>query len=180
LKAALTTIGSILFLPFAVFIVVAVVLFLIVTFFALTPRTAWDNYKWRARFKRLGRYKNPDVHPHLLSGGTLIVHSPARGWALTQCWWTPDDIASISPVSIPNDDDRGAHARSNTDKLEMPFDAWVYQRYLNTDDGSPTLLAYRRGDRYPQRLLTLKPNFGCVESWSAPVPRCSAIGDDGG
>ncbi len=141
---------------------------------------AWDNHKWRAALKRRGRYRNPSVCPHSISTGTLIIDSPTPGWGLTQCWWTSDDITAISPVPIPTSEDRDAHTRADTDKLEMPFDVWVYEQYLNADCGSATLLAFRRGERYARRLTKTKPGLTCVESWSAPVPRSERITDESG
>jgi hypothetical protein len=175
----LKTTGKLLMLPVAIIVATPVVLFLLCAIIVTFPRSLWSDYCWRRQLHRKGRYKNPAIQNDCLSSGTLIVDSPTVGWAITQCWWTPDDVAAISPESIPTDEDRKSHIAEKPQRLELPFDRWVSKRYLDANAGTAILLARRRGEK-TATTIAQRTNIPIVKSWSGPIAFASTSGKTSG
>ena len=162
------TIQKLLILPIAIVVAMPVLLFLVCAIIVTFPRSMWFDYCWRTQLRRKGRYRNPTVRNDCLNSGTLIVDSPTVGGAITQCWWTPDDVVAISPELVPTDEDRNSHIAEKPDRLELPFDRWVSQRYLDANTGTATLLAFRQGEK-TAATIALQRNIPIVKSWSGPI-----------
>ncbi len=145
-----------------------IALFFLFYILFVVPRGIYDNYCWRRRLKRAGRYKGSLVHFESIRTGTLIVDSPALGWNVSQCWWTPLDLPSISPEPVPTDEDRDCFLRNNPRELEMPFDRWVYKTFLDSDSGTAILLCTRGGDLLAERIQRTA-NISVVKCWSGPI-----------
>lgn len=168
MKQLLRVLRKVLLFPIAILVAIPVVLFFVVVIAVSLPRSLWLSHLWRQKLRRDGRYKNPAIQFDSLTTGTLIVDSPTVGWNITQCWWTPECIAEISPEPIPTDDDRDSHIRSKAEQLELPFDRWVSKRYLDANAGTAVLIGYRRGDVLA-RMISRRANLPIVKSWSGPI-----------
>jgi hypothetical protein len=175
----LKTIQKLLMLPFAIVVATPVVLFLVCAIIVTFPRSLWSDYYGRKQLRRKGRYKNPEIRNDCLNSGTLIVDSPTVGWAITQCWWTPDDVGAISPEPIPTDEDRKLHVAEKPERLELPFDRWVSKRYLDANDGTATLLALRKGEK-TANTIAQRTNIPIVKSWSGPIAFATTSGRTSG
>ena len=159
---------KLLMLPIAIIVATPVVLILLCAIIVTYPRSLWSDYCWRAQLRRKGRYKNPAIQKDRLNSGTLIVDSPTVGWAITQCWWTPENVGAISPEPIPTDEDRKSHIAEKPERLELPFDRWVSKRYLDANAGTAILLALRRGEKTAATIVKRR-NIPIVKSWSGPI-----------
>lgn len=168
MMAVLRVIRNWVFLPFGIVIGVFVFLVLAIMFLATVPQSIWRANRWRSKLRRDRRYRNPEIRPDTISGGTLIVDSPTVGWGITHCWWTPDDILNCSPTPIPTEDDRHWHVRSDPDRLEFPFDRWVNEKYLCENAGTAILIGYRRGDALANRIAN-RNDIPIVKTWSGPI-----------
>ncbi len=133
------------------------------------PQWLWYNYKWKSLLVQQGRFRNPQIAVAELRSGTLIVDSPTLGWGLLRCWWTPDELRTITPHAIPSDNDRQQHIEAEPERLELPFDRWVHSQYLDSDTGSAILLATRRGNQFAARCTKLNPALDIVNTWSGSV-----------
>jgi hypothetical protein len=71
--------------------------------------------------------------------GTLICEFLANGHGC-RYWWTPDDIAAISPFPFPHSSDE---IQTKSDERFADFYKWCYKRYANPKTG----MAYLVGDR---------------------------------
>lgn len=179
MMTVLKTIRTLVLLPFAIVVGTPVFLVMVIIILAHMPRTIWLNHCWRSKLHRDGRYRNPAIKPESIDAGTLIVDSPTVGWAITQCWWTPENILDLAPDSIPSADERDRYLRSNPDRLELPFDRWVSARYLDANAGTAILLGYRRGDAVARR-ITNRVDIPVVKSWSGPIAQFPNKTQDGG
>ncbi len=159
----------ILLAAIAVVVGLPVLAFVAIVMLVHLPGGLWHNYRWKSKLRRNGRYRNRSLDVSRINHGTLIVDSPTLGSGLRQCWWTPDDILATCPCSIPSCEDRTRHMKSRPDTLQLPFDAWCYQRYLHEDSGSAILLATRRGHQCAEKITNRSAKVGRVDSWSAPV-----------
>ncbi len=164
-----------------VLLVVAVLVLYFTAFWILyaIPRGIYESYCWRRSLKIAGRYKTQLYHAESIRTGTLIIDSPALGWNVKHCWWTPLDLKSISPEPIPTANDRDSHLRGEHEELEMPFDRWVYKNLLDIKSGTATLLCVRRGDLLAKRIQRMA-NIPVVESWSGPIRLRESNMDAGG
>ena len=171
--AVLRFIRGLLLAPFAVIIglpgLLFILLFMAIVFIAYLPKGLWWEYKWKSRLRRRGRYRNETLDITTVDHGTLIVDAPSLGWGVQSCWWTVDRILDICPYTVPTLEDRKQHIQKKPDRLELPFDVWCYDNYINADNGSAILLTPRRGDRYAKRLTARSSSIDRVDSWSAPV-----------
>jgi hypothetical protein len=164
----LRTTRKLLMFPIAIIVAMPVVLFLLCLIIVTYPRSLWSDHCWREQLRRKGRYKNPAIQNDRLNSGTLIVDSPTVGWAITHCWWTPEDVGAISPEPIPTDEERKSHIANKPERLELPFDRWVSKRYLDANAGTAILLALRRGDKTAAKIAQRR-NIPIVKSWSGPI-----------
>ena len=125
--------------------------------------------RWYRKLRIAGRTRSPAALLGSNQCGTLIVDNPSLGCNTTYCWWTPDDLESLSPNPIPTDDDRNNTIKSKSDgKLSHPFDRWVYERYLALETGTAILLSTRRGHKIEAKLHSRSPTYKVVTSWSGP------------
>ena len=101
--------------------------------------------------------------------GTLIVDQPGWGAKAKYCWWTPDDLDSLSPVRITPLADRIESLKFKLDADSLPLDRWIYDTYLSRDSGMAYLVTTKRGDLVATQLQTDMVNLKIIETWSAPV-----------
>ncbi len=100
--------------------------------------------------------------------GTLIVNRTTPDFTKSNCWWTPDDILTIAPCDMPDDNER--RKLQSSDSKAHDFDLWCFQKYLSIDSGSAVLiLPVYNGARMASILKLRKPNIKLVLSWSALV-----------
>src|SRR4051812_30874654 len=86
-----------------------------------------SEFRFRARMWRCGRLlRLSQLHDRVTKEGlgTLIINSPSLGWGITQAWWTPEKVLSLSPYTAPTDDeyDNGAEARQ-----WIGWDRWIWE-----------------------------------------------------
>ena len=125
--------------------------------------------RWYRTLRIAGRTQSPSALLRSHQCGTLIVNYPSLGWNTSHCWWTPDEVESLSPIPIPTDDDRNNRIKSKNDgKLSHPFDRWGYERYLALETGTAILLSTRRGHKIAAKLHSQSPTYKVVTSWSGP------------
>jgi|688.fasta_scaffold1069776_1 hypothetical protein len=165
----LRLIRSLLLLPVAVVIGLPVAVFLGAVIAWHLPSEFLENHRWRQKLALAGRLNRSKTFRDRLTTGTLIVDSPTLGWGLLHCWWTADDIPSLSPIPEPTDGDREKHMRSDSHSLCLPWDRWIAKTYLDRDDGKAILIATRRGDRIAELITAKSSAIHAVRSWSAPV-----------
>ena len=106
--------------------------------------------------------------------GTLIVDQPGWGGKAKYCWWTPDDLDSLSPVQITPLADRIESLESMLDADSLPLDRWIYDTYLSRVCGTAYLVTTKRGDLIATQLQTDMVNLKLIETWSAPVTEFGA------
>ncbi|MFK7822317.1 MAG: hypothetical protein AB8G99_26725 [Planctomycetaceae bacterium] len=165
---------TIVIAPFVIVVAIPALALALMFFASLLPRWLWSNHKWKRALARNGRFRNPKVIVAKLDTGTLIVDSPTLGWGLKQCWWTPDEIRTITPHPVPTEATREAHYETEPETPGLPFDRWVHSHYLDTDGGSAILLSFRRGDRFAAKCKRRNPALDIVSTWSGPVREPSA------
>ncbi len=165
----LRLIRSLLVLPFAIVIGLPVAVILGVMIAFQLPSMFIENYRWRQRLSLAGRLNRTKAFRDSLANGSLIVDSPTLGWGLLQCWWTTDDVPSLSPMPEPTDADREKHMRSDSNTLCLPWDRWIANTYLDRDNGKAILIATRRDDRIAELITAKASTIHIVRSWSAPV-----------
>lgn len=166
--AILRAIRNVALFPFFLIVALSALLGVAILVAINWPHGALLHHRWKSNLRRQGRYRNKKLNLSELTGGTLIVDAPALGWNVLYCWWTPDDLPTLTPFTIPSTAERKNHVHGTPDKLQMDFDEWCYENYLSVDTGSAILLATRRGDHFSQKLIQDAPNIGCVETWSGP------------
>lgn len=160
---------SVMLLPFAIIIglVVAIVLGGMIALHL--PSMLLENHRWRRKLSLANRLNQTKSFRDQLATGTLIIDSPTLGRGLLQCWWTADDIPSLSPMPEPTDADRYELLRSNPDALPLAWDRWIANTYLDRGGGKGILIATRYGDRIAERITAQSSAIHVVRSWSAHV-----------
>lgn len=167
--AILRAIRNAAFFPFFLLLAPFILLGVTIIVAIQLPYCTILHHQWRSKLRRQGRYRNRKMNlTETLGGGTLLVDSPTLGWNVKYCWWTPDDLRSLSPYVLPTDVDRENHIHAQTDKLQLDFDEWCFEKYLSVDTGSAILLATRKGDKFAEKLMQNAPDVACVYTWSAP------------
>ncbi len=165
----LRRIRSLLLLPIAIVIGLPVAIILVAMIACHLPSMFLENHRWRQKLALAGRLNRTKAFRDRLTTGTLIVDSPSLGWGLLQCWWTADDVPSLSPMPEPTDADREKYMRSDSNSLCLPWDRWIAKTYLERDVGKAILIATRRGDRIAKLITAKSSAIHAVRSWSAPV-----------
>ena len=92
-----------------------------------------------------------EVEQHLQTGsGTLIIEQAQK--QSHRLWWTPDDVASSSPVPVP------AFAEIDFVVFDSaaPFTSWCFERYLSPSSGT-ALLTRSVGLQFPPGFI--EPGF---------------------
>ena len=160
---------NIILAPIWILIAGVVLLALLVIYIPVMCSAFVAGRRWRRALRIAGRTQSPYALLRSQVSGTLILDCPSLGWNTTYCWWTPDDIQSLAPISMPTDEDRRNTFKSRDDgKLSHPFDRWVYERYLAQETGTAILLSTRRGDRLATKLHFKFPSHKIIWSWSGP------------
>ena len=122
--------------------------------------------RWRMR--QSGRYLSLfAVRDRIAAcGGTLIIEQPSLGWNFTHAWWTPDDILSTSPFSVPTTDDYKAAA----EKMScLDWDKWIWDNYTCLEDGRAFLLRVWSGASMERKLKNSFSDLNVVRTWTALV-----------
>ena len=155
---------ALLFLPFAL---IAIIFFFSLVLLVLAPMLVIENYQWKKKLKRQGRYKNKDFSLDQSNEGTLIVDSPTLGWKVKHCWWTPDDIRELSPfpLATPADHERDLQSKSKP-RTNCEFERWLYDTYLSNETGSAILLRTRNCERFAEQLSFKVPSLSVMHTWS--------------
>ena len=96
------------------------------------------NYFFERRIRRRMRHSRrylslADVRERIAAhGGALIIENPSLGWNFTHAWWTPDDLLSTSPFSVPTDEDY----KNAAEKMKcLEWDKWCWDNYTCLDNG---------------------------------------------
>jgi hypothetical protein len=77
-----------------------------------------------------------DLEPWLESGkGTLIVEQANKRYERT--WWTTEDVANLSPVGLPSEEEPDYHVPRIRDP--HPFVFWCLEQYLHPETGRALL-----------------------------------------
>jgi len=103
-----------------------------------------------------------EVEQHLQAGsGTLIIETAQK--QSHRLWWTPDDIAAVSPIRVP--------AFADIDFVlfdpAAPFTRWCFERYLSLHGGT-AFLTRSVG-------LTFPPGFVSPDYFTARFPAARVI-----
>lgn len=135
----------------------------------LLVRSRLAHRNWLRCLRSSERIVTPTkVTSHRVSG-TLIVDQPDWGGTKKYCWWTPDDIAALSPVETTPLSDRIETLNWKIDRDGLPFDLWFYRKYLHANDGLASLVTTDRGDLVASRLQATKVGLQVIETWSGVV-----------
>ena len=131
------------------------------------PVATFSHLKWKSNLRKQARYRNPK--PRSVAFGTLIVDSPTTSGKNKYCWWTPDDIFSLSPHTVPSIVSReDLDFEPPPDQVQSEFDDWCYVNYLSPVTGSAVLFATWKGCRFAKNLMQNEPELKRVEVWSGP------------
>lgn len=103
-----------------------------------------------------------EVEQHLRAGsGTLIIETGHKQGH--RFWWTPDDIAAVSPIPVP--------AFADIDFVlfnpAAPFTRWCFERYLSLQGGT-AFLTRSVG-------LTFPPGFISPDYFTSRFPAARVI-----
>ena len=129
----------------------------------------FEQRKWLREMRASGRTRTAEELAEGEKSGTLIVDNP--GWAgkSKYCWWTPDDIESLAPMSITPFEERMESLKSEFGPDSLPLDRWVYDNYLSDTIGKAYLVAARGGDLVASKLQTQMIDSKLIRTWSGPV-----------
>jgi hypothetical protein len=109
------------------------------------------------------------------NSGTLIVDRPGVNLKATHCWWTNENVADLSPVPIPADDERLGHCMETRGAIPHEFDVWCWQRYISPLTGSAKLVSPpRHGKAMAAKVREQLPDLDYVRSWSA-IPAMQSL-----
>ena len=113
-------------------------------------------------------------------GGTLIIESPAMGWNITRAWWTPDDVAGLSPFLEPMAEDYKRMTGDIHDQLH-DWDRWCWEKYTSLDNGTAVLVRSWRAKILERKLARQFPQLKIVHTWTALFtfrPKAQPISND--
>jgi hypothetical protein len=115
-----------------------------------------------------GRYLSlADVLKHIEArGGTLIIEFPSFGWNYTRAWWTPDDVLSISPFSVPS---KGDYEQAYRNCECLDWDKWCLENYTCMDSGCAYLLRVWNGAALEPILRQQFPALQVIRAETAAV-----------
>ncbi len=118
----------------------------------------------QARMKAAGRLGSLDA---LKSGGTIIHDLPTMSWGVSRLWWTPDDVMREAPVPPPTSEEASHSLPPWSDDFRWhAFDRWVWERYLNPENGTAMLLQSWRVGKLLKQVRKRFPTCPIVVSFS--------------
>lgn len=167
MKRLQKSILAVLLFSFAIAIGILIFVALGIMAIPLSVQGFFRRRAWLREMRASGRVRSvPEIVQHE-TAGTLIVDQPSFG-EIKYCWWTPDDIESLAPFEFPI-----ASLRERFDALEgeldldsLPFDRWVFDRYLNDESGTALLGAVRKGDKVADEIRQQRADLKLIETWS--------------
>lgn len=168
------TVKTVLLAPF--FIAIGILVFGTLGIIAIpfSIRGGFQHRQWLRKMHATGRTLTPTEIAERGGTGTLIVDQPGWGGRAKYCWWTPDDVASRSPLPLSPLSVRIEEMKTEVSSDALPFDRWVYHEYLATDSGTAFLVTAKHGDRKASMMQTDMINLQLIETWSAPISKFAA------
>ncbi len=168
LKTIARHIGVVIFYPFAILLLPFIALGIGIVFVNAMVYGLFLRARWMRELRNSGRATPVSILLTNPSNGTLIVDRPGFNFKYTHCWWTNENVAEISPVPIPTDDERMNLCYEANSTIAHEFDLWCWQRYLSPRTGSATLVTPpRHGKEMAYKIRQRLPSISCVMSWSA-------------
>ena len=168
------TIVSILLAPFALVLGLLVFGTLGVMCIPMSIRGHFEHKAWLREMRTSNRTITPEQIAKRGGTGTLIVDKPDWGAKASYCWWTPDDLNSLSPVEITRLSERIESLQSKLEPDDLPLDRWIHENYLSHETGLAYLVTTTRGDVLASQMQDNMVNLEVVETWSAPVAEFGA------
>ena len=163
MKRIAQTIVTILLAPFVIALGLLVFGVLGILAIPLSVRGHFEHRKWLRKMRSSARMLTPADISERGGAGTLIVDQPGWGGKAKYCWWTPDDIDSLSPVKITPLADRIESLKSKIDDDDLLLDRWIYSEYLSRDTGTAFLVTTQRGDLIASTLQAYLVDLQMVE-----------------
>lgn len=168
------TIVTILFAPFALVLGVLVFGTLGLMCIPMSIRGHFEHKAWLREMRTSNRTITPEQIAKRGGTGTLIVDKPDWGAKANYCWWTPDDLHSLSPVEITRLSERIESLQSKLEPDDLPLDRWIHENYLSTETGLAYLVTTEGGDALAGQMQDDMVDLEVVETWSAPVAKFGA------
>jgi len=103
------------------------------------------------------------------AAGTILIDTAAPNHIRTHVWWTQDDIPSISPIPVPAWHLDGVTAYPEQESTEFdypPFQRWLWNTYLNRDNGSAKLVECRLKPLSIAHMKSRSPTCKVIRSYS--------------
>lgn len=161
-------VGIVLYIPFIVLLLPVIALGIGIIYTNASVSGVFQRARWLRDLRQRGRATSAAEMLKTAIGGTLIVDRPGFNFKATHCWWTNENIAELSPVPIPTDEDRIELCKQTKATTAHEFDLWCWQRYISPDSGSATLLTPpHHGEGIATRIREQQPGLAYVTSWSA-------------
>ncbi len=160
--------GTLLFYPFIVLLLPFIALGIGIIFVNATVIGLFQRARWLRELRNDGRATPAATLVSNAIEGTLIVDRPGFNFKKTHCWWTDENVAEISPVPIPTDDERMEICTDTKETTPHEFDLWCWRRYISPETGSATLVTPpHHGEAMASKIREKLPSLSCVASWSA-------------
>ncbi|MGI9467967.1 MAG: hypothetical protein ACR2OA_12670 [Rubripirellula sp.] len=163
------TVVTVLLAPFGLALGILVFGTLGIMVIPLSVRGYFEHRQWFQRMRCSGRTLASEEISGRGGSGTLIVDQPGWKGKAKYCWWTPDDVESLTPVPITSLSERFESVKYELNADSLPLDRWIYNTYLSYGDGTAYLVTTKRGDLVASQLQADMIDLQLIETWSAPV-----------
>lgn len=171
--------GKVIFYPFIILLLPFIALGIGIVLINGIVSGIFHRVRWLRDLRTNGRVTPAAMLLSNANGGTLIVDRPGFNFKSTHCWWTNENVADVSPVPIPTDDERLALCTETNATTPHDFDLWCWKRYISPLTGSATLVAPpHHGEAFANTIRERLPDLGLVSTWSA-IPALQSRASNG-